>query len=313
MNPKTDETHGFSLEAEQLHDLTDVYHHVQTAKNIPCQYVMVSMWRCVDSPFEILGPITGSPAGLTAPGIYKFVWRCIEEFQYVGFETDITVCDGATPNLKLVRMNCDIASDGSQINPTCFNRFSRRELIMIFDPPHGLKTKRNSSVSSFPNTGSRLFSISPALVDKQFERLLHERNVFDDYQQALSDPTICDTKTGTVAPIENNACPALVNPSAAPAPDEHGATVPTLDEPAAALTSDEPDTAFTPDEPAAAHPTTTTATTPPVTSSPDDRVRFGYQEMIDVFVRQDSHRKAGLAPKARFLTKESVFLDQWSK
>jgi hypothetical protein len=245
MNPSSNLTDGFCMEVEELHNLADVYTHIGGGEQPVCQYVMTSMWRCLDSPFEVLGPIMASPKGLNSRAIHKYVWRCIEEFHQAGFQTDMTVCDGATPNLAFVKINCPNTDplSGPAIQPFCYNRFTGRVLFMVFDPPHGLKTKRNSCLSSFPSTGTRHYSISVALLRRCLEKMLNDRNL-SSADLATSDAVSATDKT------------------------------------------------------------------PP---SETDRVYFGYREILDVYNRQEGLRKGGAAPQARFLTRDTVFPNQWTK
>jgi hypothetical protein len=286
MNPKTNLTKGFCLNADDLNNFEDIYSHLRKGGAIPCQYVMVSMWRCADSKFELLGPIMASPKGLNHRAIHKYVWRCIEEFSEVGFQTDITVCDGASANLAFIRMNCTVDVDG-QIRPWCYNRFSGRILIMIFDPPHGLKTKRNSLLSSYCN-GTRLFSINDPLLQKWLERFLRERNLWDIFNQDKEPKsTPLATPAPVTAPLHTTAAAPASTTAAAPASTTAAAPAPTTA--------------------AAPAPTTTAGGSFP------GRTFFGYQQIIDIFVAQEKMAKQGKARDARFLTREVVFPDQWTK
>jgi hypothetical protein len=263
------------MNTDQLHNFEDIYKHVQHGDAPPCQYIMTSMWRCLDSPFDVLGPIMGSPKGLHHREIHKYVWRSIEEFSQVGFHTDVSVCDGATPNFAFIRMNCSVELDGP-IQPWCYNRFSDAALYMWLDSPHGMKTKRNLMTSSH-TSGSRLLQISSSLLEKFKQRILDDRKL-----KAEQDPTETEQ---TISP------PATLSHAPATPPLSTAATPP-------------PSTAAT-------APVTSANTNPPAPVA--DRVCFGYQQMIDVFNRLESLRKQGACPAARFLTRDVIFPDQWTK
>ncbi len=107
-NAASEMTDGMMMTTEQLHNFDDVFRHLATGDPPPVRYIMASMWRCLDSDFQILGPIVASEKGLPGEGVYKYVLRTIEELHHFNFRTKITVCDGSSPNLKFLKMLCNI-------------------------------------------------------------------------------------------------------------------------------------------------------------------------------------------------------------
>jgi hypothetical protein len=293
LNAASEVTEGWVLSTEQLHNFEDIYQHLTTADPPPCRYVMASMWRCLDSSFQCLGPIMASPGGLKAAGVHKFVWRCIEEFSHFGFSTAAAVCDGATPNLRFLKMNCTIDTDPDNlvIQPWVYNRFTGRLLFILFDPPHGLKTKRNSYASSREEKNSpRHYTIWGDLLRTEINRVLQERNLPHLYTGAAS----------TTPPAPNNA------PASAPAPASSSEPQPPVSM-APALASASP-----PPPPAATADQTSEAATATAKKN-QERVKFGYNELLKVFGYLEGLRKGGFAPPATDLTHLAVFLDKWTK
>ena len=108
LNVKNELADGLCATSEQLYSLEDVYSHCRQGGAIPCNYIMLGQWRCNDSDFDMPGPLLSSEKGLNYLKIHKFFWATIDRLQETGFSVELSVCDGASYNLKFICFNCVI-------------------------------------------------------------------------------------------------------------------------------------------------------------------------------------------------------------
>ena len=66
-------------------------------------YILQFLWRDLTSEFDIVGPYFTNPSTMEN----KFVMVCIMEtiklFQFHGIKTSLLVCDGASPNVSVIK------------------------------------------------------------------------------------------------------------------------------------------------------------------------------------------------------------------
>ncbi|XP_065907460.1 uncharacterized protein [Dysidea avara] len=165
---------GLAMNAEDQQSLHDVYELFHKDKAVEqTSYIMQFLWRDLTSSFDIVGPYFTSSENFTAKVIHACVLETIQLFQIHGFSTSLLVCDGAAPNLTVVKsthghsgaynINSEL-SDQYEVKPYFVNPFNPPHLIhWLICPSHQLKNMINALHSSRPG-GTKRFTLD----DKQF-------------------------------------------------------------------------------------------------------------------------------------------------
>jgi hypothetical protein len=174
-------------------------------------------------------------------------------------------------------MCCPISLAKKVIEPWFYNPHSGDLIHSIFDPPHGVKTKRNV-VHGSGQTGTRWLSMSVKLLSRYLDRFLLARGKMP----------LQRTFTGTSDSLDY------------------------LNKPKTKITAVPPSTPVSTD--AAPLPKTGKQNKPrkPVEPAPG-RVYFGFDQLLQIWVELSKKEKAGIAPEAFEITKETVLLNNWSK
>ena len=166
LNAKNQVSDGFAGTDAQLYNLADMYQHLQTGDVIPCRYILLTQWRCMDSDFNMSGPMLSSHSGLNYLQIHRVFWQSVEQLQKYHFSTETAICNGASYNLKFICFNCGVSD--SVVQPWCTNPHTGRPIVFMFDPPHHMKRMRTALFSSRLDKNPRQFSISPVVLRKHF-------------------------------------------------------------------------------------------------------------------------------------------------
>jgi len=77
--------------------------------------------------------------------LFNPVWEAIARLEKLGFHVLVLTCDGASPNRKFWKLHSDDDMTYKVPNPYAS---TLRDLYFISDPPHLLKTIRNSWFNS---------------------------------------------------------------------------------------------------------------------------------------------------------------------
>ena len=86
-------------------------------------------------------------SNLSGDQLFDPVWEAISRLEMLGFKVMALTCDGASPNRRLWKFH---SKDDSKMTYKVPNPYALdyRDLFFISDPPHLLKTIRNSWFNS---------------------------------------------------------------------------------------------------------------------------------------------------------------------
>ena len=61
------------------------------------------MWRDLTSSYDIIGPYFTCAKTLESKFVYACIMETIKLFHFCGLKTSLMVCDGASPNLTMIK------------------------------------------------------------------------------------------------------------------------------------------------------------------------------------------------------------------
>ena len=101
--------------------------------------------------------------GFTADQLFPLVWEATRVLEVVGLNVRAWVCDGASPNRKLFKLNR--ISEEEEDYYWTWNLFDpTRKIYFMSDVPHLMKTTRNNLENSHGNLNTRNLHVSMAVV-----------------------------------------------------------------------------------------------------------------------------------------------------
>ena len=167
-NAKSNKFIGHALSPDDMSSLHDVYQEIESNGRIKkASYILQFLWRDVSSKFDVIGPYYTSGNGLD----HKFVIACVLEtihlFSLYGFRTVLLICDGASANLKLLKLLCgeepkvfpiNDGADRYKVKTSFHNIYSNKTTHVIICPSHQLKNMIAALYSSREN-GAKLFTL----------------------------------------------------------------------------------------------------------------------------------------------------------
>ena len=112
---------------------------------VKASYVLQFLWRCLTSPYDVLGPYYPSESGLPSKFTASCLMETIHAFHTYNFQTILLVADGASSNLALFKILCGRTGPfGHNVNqedkhwvPTSFtNPFSGEDVHILICPSH---------------------------------------------------------------------------------------------------------------------------------------------------------------------------------
>ena len=126
--------------------MQDVYETISgDSKTQRTSYVLQTLWRDVTSEYDIIGPYYTSASTLKCKFLLPCVMDAIYQFHMYGFETSLIICDGASPNLSMLKALCgkvgayihdDTQSDKFHIPVWFSNPFTGRKIFQLICPSH---------------------------------------------------------------------------------------------------------------------------------------------------------------------------------
>ena len=106
-NAKSNKFIGHALSAEDMASMHDVYIQLdQNDKSEKASYILQFLWRDISSNVDVIGPYYTSQKGLDNKFMMACVLETIHLFFLFGFHTVLLICDGASANLKLLKLLC---------------------------------------------------------------------------------------------------------------------------------------------------------------------------------------------------------------
>jgi hypothetical protein len=95
---------GHSMPHDELASLCDVYDVLQPDyRKRQTTYILQTLWRDLTSDFDIIGPHYTNDSPFPHHSLCCLLLDSIHQFHVCGFETDAVVCDGASPNMTMVK------------------------------------------------------------------------------------------------------------------------------------------------------------------------------------------------------------------
>ena len=165
-NAKSNKFIGHALTPEDMSSLHDVYKEIESSDKIrKASYILQFLWRDITSNYDIIGPYYTSENGLDHQFIMACVLETIHLFSLYQFDVTLLICDGASANLKLLKLLCGAepkvypVTDGTDRYrvKTCFqNIYSKNNIHVIICPSHQLKNMVAALYSSREN-GTKYF------------------------------------------------------------------------------------------------------------------------------------------------------------
>ena len=167
-NSKSNKFIGHALSPEDMALLHDIYQEIDSGDKIKkASYILQFLWRDVSSNFDVIGPYYTSESGLD----HKFIMACILETIHLlslyGFHTVLLICDGASANLKLLKLLCGEepkvfpildGADRYKVKTSFYNICSNKTIHVIICPSHQLKNMIAGLYLSREN-GTKLFAL----------------------------------------------------------------------------------------------------------------------------------------------------------
>ena len=167
-NAKSNKFIGHALTHDDMAGLHDIYQELnEDTKTKKASYILQFLWRDVVTNVDIIGPYYTSQEGLD----HKFMMSCVMEtmhlFYMYNFQVVLLICDGASANLKLLKLLC---SGDCGVYPVLDNEGTRRydvpshfrniytgeNVHVIICPSHQLKNLMAALYSS-RRTGKKKF------------------------------------------------------------------------------------------------------------------------------------------------------------
>ena len=92
---------------DELASMCDVYAVLQPEyRKRQTTYVLQTLWRDLTSDFDVIGPhyYNTNDSPFSHHSLCRLLLDSIHQFHVCGlFETDVVVCDGASPNMTMVK------------------------------------------------------------------------------------------------------------------------------------------------------------------------------------------------------------------
>ncbi len=95
---------GHAMTHDEMSSLSDVYAALSPDyRKRQTNYVLQTLWRDLTSEFDVIGPHFTTDNAFTHEFLCRILMESIHQFHVCGFETVAVVCDGAAPNLTMVK------------------------------------------------------------------------------------------------------------------------------------------------------------------------------------------------------------------
>ena len=143
---RNEELVGLAMTSDEMRTLQDVYCAISTdSKTQRTSYVLQTLWRDLTSKYDIIGPYYTSASTLKSKFLLPCVMDAIYQLHMFNFETSLIICDGAMPNLSMLKALCgkdgvyhhnSNQSDKFQVPVSFKNPFNDRKIFQLICPSH---------------------------------------------------------------------------------------------------------------------------------------------------------------------------------
>ena len=170
-NAKSNKFIGHALTYEDMSTMHDIYRELDDKKAVKASYILQFLWRDISSNVDIIGPYYTSEAGLDNKFIMACVFEAIHFFYLFGFKVVLLICDGASANLKLLKILCGEESgvyrvrendERYSVKTKFLNVFTNEYVHVMICPSHQLKNMIAALYSSRRN-GTKQFQYRDTL------------------------------------------------------------------------------------------------------------------------------------------------------
>ena len=167
-NAKSNKFIGHALTHDDMSSLHDIYQELsEDDKTKKASYILQFLWRDVVTNVDIIGPYYTSQEGLD----HKFIMSCVMEtmhlFYLYDFQVVLLICDGASANLKLLKLLCSgdcgvfpiLENEGIrryEVPTALRNIYTGGDVHVLICPLHQLKNLMAALYSS-RQTGKKKF------------------------------------------------------------------------------------------------------------------------------------------------------------
>ena len=138
MNCKNSEIIGYSLTSEELSNLHDIYDQLNTDEgNKKTTYILQFIWRDLTSSFDVIGPYFNLSGSVEARFLHSMVTKTMLVLHQFGFHVRALVCDGASSNLSLLKVMCNLENQSDCCEtPWFISPFDEEKTFAIICPSH---------------------------------------------------------------------------------------------------------------------------------------------------------------------------------
>lgn len=102
-NSRNQQLIGLSMNHSDLSSLADIFRFLGKDGVQQTSYILQFLWRDLSSDFDIVGPYFTCSKSLESKYILSCVFETIKLFHLHGLKTSLIICDGASPNLALIK------------------------------------------------------------------------------------------------------------------------------------------------------------------------------------------------------------------
>ena len=89
---------------DELASLSDVYTTLSPDyRKRQTSYILQTLWRDLTSNFDVIGPHFTNDGPFSHEFLCRILMESIHQFHICGFETIAVVCDGAAPNMTMMK------------------------------------------------------------------------------------------------------------------------------------------------------------------------------------------------------------------
>ena len=145
----------YAMTSKEMESPDDIFEDLRKPEKMKrTNYVLQTLWRDLTSDFDVIGPYFTSENGMDSKFIIAFLFTTIHSFHIYGFETSAVVLDGASTNLKAVKVLTGFGAgafgfiddptvdDPHYVKSHMLNPFTNRKMFFIPCPTHQVKIFR---------------------------------------------------------------------------------------------------------------------------------------------------------------------------
>ena len=136
-NSRSHQLMGLAMTHKELASLNDIYQLLKDSETVQqTSYILQFLWRDLTSEFDIVGSYFTNPSTMENKFIMSCIMETIKLFQFHGIKTSLLVCDGASPNVSVIKKTYG-HSGAYSVNQSYDDIFKVEPwMVNPFNPPH---------------------------------------------------------------------------------------------------------------------------------------------------------------------------------